>query len=633
MDLSLTVLPFIDRGSSSSDRDLSSTSSISEDDSLQEQPSPNLLSSRLKCKQYSTSSDNVFQECADGCCLYNHKHDVMPYPHPSSTMPSNGIQPHKENCLILECRKFEASLRALLTDIVPSKSYQPNSKKFHSAESLLFSSKNENFDSAKSNRVSSAGSTVGRKSSLEKQTFDDSGTGSWEVAGIVRNKPKNSENLLNFKPNICVKSGANDVCGSSFLTNISLIDRKNDDAALGFESIDKNSINRNQTSSSTQSLFCQKQTDQHQQSFFQTLKDDFLSFFMNSTEEEKPSSKKVIKFGSKHHKFNETISPVMSSDLENFAVREFPLSSCPQFFPLSSCPEFKDEFIITQVSQVKQPRFSQLNNEDININSAGNDNFFSQISGSEITSKLGRMDGNEICKKPPNNQKSSLTSHSSMPISTGVTYGPKYSAHDWTIDSDPSDIKSVEYVDYNVHANLSSSIVNVNGHHERADVTNTKMDKLIPDTTLQSKNHELDRQMVVEKKDHVSKNYQNRKVTVVPVYGKLFSNGKHSIRKKDNQSSSDLQLLDIRSNGNSLCLDGSSKDMHSNSVPAGSEGVNGWAENDMLDKKGNVQELSRYYHVFREGELVDLILAQVPSLKVISCTYDHANWCVVAEKN
>jgi hypothetical protein len=39
----------------------------------------------------------------------------------------------------------------------------------------------------------------------------------------------------------------------------------------------------------------------------------------------------------------------------------------------------------------------------------------------------------------------------------------------------------------------------------------------------------------------------------------------------------------------------------------------------------------RYYHVFRKGELEELI-GQIDSLRVIDSYYDHANWCVVAEK-
>uniref|UniRef100_A0A3B4WM01 tRNA methyltransferase 9B n=1 Tax=Seriola lalandi dorsalis TaxID=1841481 RepID=A0A3B4WM01_SERLL len=40
----------------------------------------------------------------------------------------------------------------------------------------------------------------------------------------------------------------------------------------------------------------------------------------------------------------------------------------------------------------------------------------------------------------------------------------------------------------------------------------------------------------------------------------------------------------------------------------------------------------RYYHVFREGELAELIENHVAELHVKHTYFDHANWCVVAEK-
>jgi len=40
----------------------------------------------------------------------------------------------------------------------------------------------------------------------------------------------------------------------------------------------------------------------------------------------------------------------------------------------------------------------------------------------------------------------------------------------------------------------------------------------------------------------------------------------------------------------------------------------------------------RYYHVFREGELDKLIEKYVQNLHIISSYYDHASWCIVAEK-
>ena len=40
----------------------------------------------------------------------------------------------------------------------------------------------------------------------------------------------------------------------------------------------------------------------------------------------------------------------------------------------------------------------------------------------------------------------------------------------------------------------------------------------------------------------------------------------------------------------------------------------------------------RYYHVFREGEIDQIIEKYVENLHIISSYYDHANWCIIAEK-
>lgn len=40
----------------------------------------------------------------------------------------------------------------------------------------------------------------------------------------------------------------------------------------------------------------------------------------------------------------------------------------------------------------------------------------------------------------------------------------------------------------------------------------------------------------------------------------------------------------------------------------------------------------QYYHVFREGELEQLLGKYVENLHVIQSYYDHASWCIVAEK-
>ncbi|XP_042905628.1 serine-rich adhesin for platelets [Parasteatoda tepidariorum] len=50
------------------------------------------------------------------------------------------------------------------------------------------------------------------------------------------------------------------------------------------------------------------------------------------------------------------------------------------------------------------------------------------------------------------------------------------------------------------------------------------------------------------------------------------------------------------------------------------------------NETGGLMAYHRYYHVFREGELDNLIETHVDNLHIISSYYDHANWCVVAEK-
>ncbi|KAJ6668587.1 hypothetical protein lerEdw1_012069 [Lerista edwardsae] len=40
----------------------------------------------------------------------------------------------------------------------------------------------------------------------------------------------------------------------------------------------------------------------------------------------------------------------------------------------------------------------------------------------------------------------------------------------------------------------------------------------------------------------------------------------------------------------------------------------------------------RYYHVFREGELCSLLDENVPEMQILSSSYDHGNWCIIAKK-
>lgn len=45
----------------------------------------------------------------------------------------------------------------------------------------------------------------------------------------------------------------------------------------------------------------------------------------------------------------------------------------------------------------------------------------------------------------------------------------------------------------------------------------------------------------------------------------------------------------------------------------------------------NAKVYNRYYHVFKEGELEQLV-KEVDGLKILQSYYDRDNWCVICEK-
>lgn len=60
-------------------------------------------------------------------------------------------------------------------------------------------------------------------------------------------------------------------------------------------------------------------------------------------------------------------------------------------------------------------------------------------------------------------------------------------------------------------------------------------------------------------------------------------------------------------------------------------GKEGLIETAIKDESKQSTIYHRYYHVFKQGELEKLV-SQVENLKIKESFYDHANWCVIAEK-
>ncbi|OWF48956.1 uncharacterized protein LOC110452444 [Mizuhopecten yessoensis] len=112
---------------------------------------------------------------------------------------------------------------------------------------------------------------------------------------------------------------------------------------------------------------------------------------------------------------------------------------------------------------------------------------------------------------------------------------------------------------------------------------------------------------------------------------KEFSNGEMSTEVPSHWSSqrSEIEKTNVSKSGVSKSLqnlngyhNGSTESCQPNCV------------SDVQELPGQcaAKELCRYYHVFREGELTELITDHVHSLRVVSDMFDHSNWCVVVEK-
>lgn len=89
-------------------------------------------------------------------------------------------------------------------------------------------------------------------------------------------------------------------------------------------------------------------------------------------------------------------------------------------------------------------------------------------------------------------------------------------------------------------------------------------------------------------------------------------------RSASHDKQSDDSLNEQMLTGNFGSLNASLSDTSQDSLPS--------------DNIGGAITYHRYYHVFREGELDQLIERYVENLHIISSYYDHASWCVVAEK-
>lgn len=107
---------------------------------------------------------------------------------------------------------------------------------------------------------------------------------------------------------------------------------------------------------------------------------------------------------------------------------------------------------------------------------------------------------------------------------------------------------------------------------------------------------------------------------------------KNALKEKDGRLQSEIHRPDLNPCWTNSAGDSLKETLSSESTRSAIESIKTVALDDKQETIPDATEFMRYYHVFREGELVQLIEENVQELHILSFCYDHGNWCVIVEK-
>ncbi|XP_022248377.1 uncharacterized protein LOC111087127 [Limulus polyphemus] len=144
-------------------------------------------------------------------------------------------------------------------------------------------------------------------------------------------------------------------------------------------------------------------------------------------------------------------------------------------------------------------------------------------------------------------------------------------------------------------------------------------------------NYAATKKLVYEEKNHI--NATDHKSSVLnktrnPDDNFQCYNHVHNIMKPTSSSKTDLVDSTQQTDSSRITTKRKFESLSQNTLLFKSNSQKSLQDNE----EGNVMTYHRYYHVFRQGELESLIEKYVDDLHIISSYYDHANWCIIAEK-
>lgn len=433
-------------------------------------------------------------------------------------------------------------------------------------------------------------------------------------------------------------------------------------------------------------------------SLFDTLKKRFLKFIDSKFDNEMSAKCKVPNqmcnpFKSLSHNENDENNLLSNLDgpFQSFAVREFPMSSYPDYLKTENK---NSEYLLSSYSlgkQILQPGQESVDTENMSKNQQHSGNIpvtpethsktcdhhesdktkHQSICKHKLMKKLSRSKkicdddviingcdhcstgsfvngAHNSCDTQKCNRNTILNDYADSIECNKFTIGEMKSVRKGSLVSLKINGNGFKYVGKNSSGHQSNGDTNFNlefsgkfvrGH--QGDVNKSEGDNSCfkPQVSsfcrneLQQLNSEngCRTKLIVEETDNKNVSIKGHQGTQPFVAHQHIDHGNCS-----SQICEKLNQNHIMRNGCSERLSSSHNDLSScnpRSIKSGADSVPSIPSSVTQEAfQMSSTRLCRFYHVFKQGELSNLVVNHIDNLSVVSCTYDHGNWCLVSFK-
>ena len=600
---------------------MSSTSSVSEDDSMdfskdEVDVMPQNVSVLNRRNSVSLDDLTTVTELSNFTPSY-YSLDFTGSPAKSTKVVSNPESEDGKHAIVTECRKLEESMRAMSADSLEGLRTKLSTQKNVSGKSSLGHFSLESLEAAKYDQPNDSllhndenGISFLEEELLEAELL----TFSQDIKFLHIDKPqtvrplgrrKNSRERINRCPKINPFMKQDSLEGYTF-NNLSVSSDESDSLEDIME------VESENTTQDEVFVKFKPEKDEHaetknlekERSFFSTLKTKLLKLF----EDEKG---KEISNNSKDSKFRASAQLTQEqqdlADKLNFRVREFPQSSCPELL--------SKEFFDNDFSQCSGLQYHLQYHEERQANqnfkysstSVPASRHIDNIDLKHDLSKLYEIGKERMHEHCVNNQYKKPDSQISV----------EEIIYDGFIKIDTDNAKNGE------SRTLTGAL---NLHHEAKKDCSTEMyyEKLVKNNDDYFQKN-VTCNSAVTYNDSQNANQRHEVSNAILMKNNCNVNGETEHIGTENEKNIQVSvLIEYEKLDSETTIDPVKTDVMNDSGIA--------VKDSIITDESTRGKLCRYYHVFKEGELEALITSHVPSLRVIHGFYDHANWCIVAEK-